>query len=118
MVSVRWLSAGGSSSRKPASLFARLRVPGCSARVTGRSGGQPQRSEEKREESLKSFEQPSNNHRTTIEVPSKFHRNITLTSRQPHACSRLGTGWQCQSCTGPEGFAHWVAHELPVWRLR
>src|ERR1035441_6489733 len=103
MVSVRWLSAGGSSSRKPASLFARLRVPECSARVTGRSGGQPQRSEEKREESLKSFEQPS-----------KYHRSTIVTSRLHHANRTLAAGWVL---AGSARAARGLRASLIGWRM-
>src|ERR1035441_4066981 len=38
--------------------------------------------------------------RRTIEEPSKFHRNITLTSRSHHASSRLSGGWQCRGWRG------------------
>src|ERR1035441_2225272 len=103
MVLVRWLSAGGSSSRKPASLFARLRVPGCSARVTGRSGGQPQRSGEKREEPLKFFEQPS-----------KYHRSSIVTSRLHHANRTLAAGWVL---AGSARAARGLRASLIGWRM-
>ena len=37
--------------------------------------------------------------RRTIEVPSKILRNITLTSRLPHASRTLAAGWACRSRT-------------------
>src|ERR1039458_9907569 len=43
---------------------------------------------------------PSKIHRRTIEEPSKNHRNITLTSRLPHASSRLSGGWQFRGWRG------------------
>src|ERR1039458_1209964 len=54
------------------------------------AGGQP-RLDEKRK-NPNSFEDPSNIHRTTIEHSSKLHRNITLTTRSPHASSTLAAG--------------------------
>jgi hypothetical protein len=41
---------------------------------------------------------PSKYHRRTIEVPSKIHRNITLTSRPQQARSRLAAGSQQVEC--------------------
>jgi len=59
-------------------------------------GGQ-QRLEEESEKPPKSFEEPSKFHRSSIEVPSKHHAHITLTSRQQQAEWRLAV-------PGLEGF--------------
>ena len=63
-------------------------------------GGQ-HRLEEKSEKPLKSFEEPSKN-----------HRNITLTSRSQHASSTFAAGWALAELAGAERWGLWEWAEL------